>query len=129
MKHSRLGVFLLSLALLSVGACGATARQRAEAALAEAHYQYGVIEYCGFVGPEVEEGFVLQTRDLAAAAAIGEARYLRLRIDASLRADYQYGNHGLSGFKHWCRRDGVQAVWRFLAYREAATGKPWPFRP
>ena len=35
----------------------------------------------------------------------------------------QYGDHGLGGYRGWCRTEGLAAAFRFLDFREAMLGK------
>jgi hypothetical protein len=85
--------------------------------LRHAYYGYAVLEYCGGLTREVHDGFERRIGYLLLTADIDAETNRRIKIGSWSDADYQYGNHGLSGFRHWCASDGRQAVRAFLAFR------------
>ena len=91
--------------------------------LQEAIYGFAVADYCGLLSPAVAEGFHLERAWIMARDGISAEEEHGHRIAAILAADWQYGDHGLGGYRGWCRSDGLTAVYRFLAFREAILGK------
>jgi hypothetical protein len=64
----------------------------------------------------VNDGFERRVRYLLLTADIDSETNRRIKIGSWSDADYQYGNHGLSGFRHWCASDGKHAARAFLAF-------------
>jgi hypothetical protein len=91
--------------------------------LQEAIYGFAVAEYCGMLDPAVAEGFHLQQAWIMARDGITPEREHADRHAAIKAADWQYDDHGLGGYRGWCRSDGLSAVYRFLIFREAILGK------
>lgn len=91
--------------------------------LQEAIYGFSVAEYCGLLNPSVAEGFHLERAWIMARDRITAEEEYTHRITAILAADWQYGDHGLGGYRGWCRSDGLTAVYRFLTFRESILGK------
>ena len=83
----------------------------------QAHYDEGVLEYCGLVTAEVYDGYQRMVRHLVQTSGIDADTQRRIRIDGFVKADYQFGNHGLVGQKLWCSTDGAEYVQRFLEFR------------
>lgn len=110
---------LLSWALAQAGEI----QKRPIGPLQEAIYGFAVAEYCGFLSPAVAEGFHLERAWIMARDGISEEEEHDHRIAAILAADWQYGDHGLGGYRGWCRSDGLTAVHRFLSFRDAILGK------
>lgn len=84
------------------------------------YYQEGVLEYCGLLTDEVYDGYQRLVRYLVEAGRFDAATERRIRIDGSVQADYQFGNHGLVGQRLWCATDGQEYVQRFLDFRRRA---------
>ena len=114
----------LALASLLTGAAHAdgalTARRVSQ--LYHAYYGMGVIEYCGLNSDLVNDGFERQIRYLLKSADLDSESVKRIRFRGWREADYQYDNYGLSGFKTWCRNDGLGAESEFLAFRAGEVG-------
>ena len=91
--------------------------------LYHAYYGFGVADYCGFVTWEVNDGYERQIRYLLLTADIDKETERRIRISGSVEADYQFDNHGLSGFRGWCARDGRQAEREFRVFRNRQLSK------
>lgn len=91
--------------------------------LQEAIYGFAVAEYCGLLDPAVAEGFQLQQAWIMTRDGITPEREHADRHAAMKAADWQYDDHGLGGYRGWCRSDGLSAVYRFLLFREAILGK------
>jgi len=77
-------------------------------------YDYEVASYCGLIGKDVHDAFWAKRRALEAADPRPEKLITKIRIRAMADADREYQNHGLGGYKPWCRTDGVQGVRRIL---------------
>ncbi len=122
----RLAAFAAALALAQfvaglVLADGAlTARRVGQ--LYHAYYGMGVLEYCGLNNDVVNDGYERQIRYLLKSADLDSESVRRIRFLGWREADYQYDNYGLSGFKTWCRRDGLRAESEFLAFRAGEVG-------
>jgi hypothetical protein len=86
--------------------------------LHDAYYGDRVLEYCGLYTEEVHDGFLRRVRYLLASADIDAATGRSAKISGWTDADYQYDNHGLGGFRHWCATDGRKAAAAFLAFRQ-----------
>ena len=91
--------------------------------LQEAIYGFAVAEYCGMLDPVIAEGFQLEQAWIMARDGITPEREHADRRAALKAADWQYDDHGLGGYRGWCRSDGLPAVYRFLLFREAILGK------
>ena len=87
-------------------------------ALHDVYYNQRVLEYCGGDTAEVHDGYRRQVRYLLASADIDAATNRSAKISGWTDADYQYDNHGLGGFRHWCATDGKKAINEFLAFRQ-----------
>jgi hypothetical protein len=85
--------------------------------LHDAYYDERVLEYCGGYTAEVHDGFLRRVRYLLASADIDAATNRSLEVSGWTDADYQYDDHGLGGFRHWCATDGKRAAEDFLAFR------------
>lgn len=111
------------LLLTAVPAAFAGAEREALAArfpeLHEAIYDVTVCEYCGLVTPAVAHGFRRQVDALVARDGLSEATFRELRISAWTRADLEWSNRGLGGFRNWCRTEGAAAARRFAAHSAA----------
>ena len=119
--------WILGLAIATLIAGTETAageiQKRPLGPLQEAIYGFVVAEYCGLLSDEVIEGFYLLRAWIVARDGITLEQAQDDHVTASIAADYQYGDHGLGGFRGWCRADGVPAAYRFLIFREAVLGK------
>jgi hypothetical protein len=85
--------------------------------LYHAYYGMGVIDYCGLDSWEVNDGYERRISYLLLSADLDTESVRRIRIKGWIEADYQFGNHGLGGFRGWCKRDGQRAQSEFLAFR------------
>ena len=122
----RLAAFAAALAVASLlggpaHADGALTAKRVSQ-LYHAYYGMGVLEYCGLNSDVVNDGYQRQIRYLLKSADLDSESVRRIRFMGWREADYQYGNYGLSGFKTWCRRDGLRAESEFLAFRAGEVG-------
>src|SRR3546814_4199318 len=122
-----LAVASLAMALIAAPAVDACAADPTRAELAarysERHaaiYDVTVCEYGGLITPEVADGFRRQRDDLVARDALSEETVRDIRIIAWTRADLEWSNRGLGGFRNWCRTEGAAAARRFVAYGQAA---------
>jgi hypothetical protein len=115
-------VFIAGL-LAGVPAAAADIQKHPIGPLQEAIYGFAVAEYCGMLDPAVAEGFELQQAWIMARDGITPERQHADRHAAMRAADWQYDDHGLGGYRGWCRSDGLTAVYRFLLFREAILGK------
>jgi hypothetical protein len=128
MDHRRRFVRLSAAALVAavvlwVPGASADIQKRPIGPLQEAVYGFAVAEYCGLLNPAVAEGFHLERQWIMARDGISPEREYADRIAAIMAADWQYGDHGLGGYRGWCRSEGMTAVNRFLTFREAILGK------
>ncbi|MGH6933120.1 MAG: hypothetical protein ACREEE_11880 [Dongiaceae bacterium] len=82
-------------------------------------YLYGVTEYCGLNGFEVQDGYRRETRQIIRRENLSENVWRWIRIHGAIDADLEYGDRGLGGYRNWCRTEGVEAATRFLAFRAA----------
>ncbi len=93
-------------------------------ALHMADYNDRVLEYFGLYTADVHDGFVRRVRYLLASADIDMETNRRIKISGWSDADYQYDDHSLGGFRHWCETDGRRAVAEFLDFhRRDLVGK------
>jgi hypothetical protein len=113
----------LAALLLTGAALAAEFQKRPIGSLQEAVYGFAVAEQCGLLNSAVAEGFHLEHRWIVARDGIAPERERADRKTALMAAAWQYGNHGLGGYRGWCRSDGMAAVHRFLSFREAILGK------
>ena len=114
---------LASGALLAWSAAAADIQKHPIGPLQEAVYGFAVAEYCGLLTPAVAEGFHLEREWIVAREGITPERAQADRIAAIMAADWQYGDHGLGGYRGWCRGEGLTAAYRFLRFRDAMLGK------
>ncbi len=124
MSSIRLFAALIAAGLLTPAvarADGAMTAQRISQ-LYHAYYGINVIDYCGLDSWEVEDGYNRKIRYLLLSAELDDESVRRIRIKGWIEADYQFGNHGLGGFRGWCARDGRRAQADFLAFRAAELG-------
>jgi hypothetical protein len=112
-----------AIALLCAGSVSAEIQKRPIGPLQEIVYGFAVAEYCGLLNPAVAEGFHLERDWIVTRDGISPEREYADRIAAIMAADWQYGDHGLGGYRGWCRTEGMTAVNRFLTFREAILGK------
>ena len=113
-------------AVCAVAASAATAAEfgpQPQGPLQEAIYGFAVAEYCGMLTDAVAEGFELQRSWIMARDGISADEEYADRIEAITAADWQYGDHGLGGYRGWCREDGLSAVKRFLLFRDTMLAK------
>jgi len=82
-------------------------------------YLLGVAEYCGLVSYEVYDGYHRETRAIIRRENLTENVWRDIRISGTVDADLQFGNHGIAGQRRWCQTDGMEAVTRFIAFRDA----------
>lgn len=112
----------IALLVLALGAGGAQADSAVTPdrlkALHDVYYNQRVLEYCGGDTAEVHDGYRRQVRYLLASADIDAATNRSAKISGWTDADYQYDDHGLGGFRHWCATDGKKAIEDFLAFRQ-----------
>lgn len=106
---------------------GAADATRAELAarypeLHAAIYDMTVCEYCGLITPEVAGGFHRRVAELVARDALTERTVREIRIIAWTRADLEWSNRGLGGFRAWCRTEGEAAARRFVGYGSEPRG-------
>jgi hypothetical protein len=114
---------LVTGAFLARFAAAAEIQKHPIGPLQEAVYGFAVAEYCGLLTPDVAEGFHLERDWIVARDGITPERERADRIAAVMAADWQYGDHGLGGYRGWCRSEGLAAAYRFLRFREAMLGK------
>lgn len=115
------GAALIMALVTAAPAADAADLTRAELAarypeLHAAIYDVTVCEYCGLITPEVAAGFRRQLDDLVARDALSEMAVREIRISAWTRADLEWSNRGLGGFRGWCRTEGEAAARRFVDY-------------
>jgi hypothetical protein len=91
--------------------------------LYQAYYDEGLLEYCGLQTKESMGGFALRRDELLAATPLSAEQHRTVRIAASIKIDYDYQDHGLSGSRTWCRTAGRDAYDRFVARYRAETNK------
>ncbi|MFO1059856.1 MAG: hypothetical protein U1E53_23175 [Dongiaceae bacterium] len=91
--------------------------------LQEIAYGFAVAEYCGLATIPVAQGYDLLRRWTILQLGLTPAQVRGDDRDGGLAADYQYGNHGLAGFRFWCRDDGLPAARRFLQFRATVLGR------
>jgi hypothetical protein len=82
-------------------------------------YEVTVCEYCGLITPDVAAGFHQQVRELIALHGLTDATVREIRIAAWTRADLEWANRGVGGFRGWCRSEGEAAAERFAAHAHA----------
>lgn len=108
---------------------GDTAREALVARYPELHraiYDAAVCEYCGLITPEVASGFHLLAADLIERDGLLSQEVREIRISAWTKADLEWSNRGVGGFRNWCRTDGASAAQRFVDYGAGATTKQAP---
>jgi len=88
-----------------------------ETQLRQAYYNDRVLETCGLYTAEVYDGFQRRVTYLIVTSGIDDEARKRIEIDGWSDADYQYGNHGMAGFRFWCASDGKRAAAEFLEFR------------
>jgi hypothetical protein len=94
------------------------------ALLHDTYYYYGVIEYCGLTSFEVFDGYERRVRYLLLTTGIDKATEREIRISGDAYADYQFDDHGLGGFRHWCLFEGQRAAREFVAFRNLELAEP-----
>jgi hypothetical protein len=114
------GVLAMALAGTAQADGALTAKRISQ--LYHAYYGMGVIEYCGLNSDLVNDGYERQIRYLLMSADLDAESVKRIRFSGWREADYQFDNYGLSGFKTWCRKDGLGAEIEFLAFRAGEVG-------
>jgi hypothetical protein len=123
MRRLRRAPALAVLAAMAWAADAAEVPKHPVGPLQEVIYGFAVAEYCGLLTEPVAEGFHLERAWIIARDGITPEREWADRIAANMAADYQYDDHGLGGYRGWCRSDGLSAIERFLLFREAILGK------
>jgi hypothetical protein len=91
-----------------------------EAQLHQVYYDDRVLETCGLYTAESYDGFQREVLYLVTTGGIDAENRKRIEIAGWGDADYQYGNHGMAGFRHWCASDGKKAADGFVAFRRRA---------
>ena len=94
--------------------------------LHRAIYDVTVCEYCGLVTPEVAAGFRLLVADLIERDGLASQEVREIRISAWTKADLEWSNRGVGGFRTWCRTDGASAAQRFVDYGAGTAMKQAP---
>ena len=102
-------------AALLAGSQAAEIQKRPIGALQEAIYAFAVAEYCGLLNRAVAEGFHLERDWIVARDGITPERERADRIAATMAADWQYGDHGLGGYRGWCRSEAARAPSSFFS--------------
>lgn len=111
---------LLAAAPSGSGAVAKDAAAGARPRLAELVYDYAVTSYCGLLTGAVERGFRLQLARVTAREGLDPEAARRQRVAGWARADREWHNRGLGGFRGWCRTEGLAAAARF----DAVAGAP-----
>jgi hypothetical protein len=88
-----------------------------EARLHQVYYDDRVLETCGLYTAESYDGFQREVLYLVTTGGIDAENRKRIEIAGWGDADYQYGNHGMAGFRFWCAGDGKKAADGFIAFR------------
>src|SRR5262249_14183474 len=109
--------------LAGAPAAGADIQKHPVGPLQEAIYGDAVAEYCGLLDRAGAAGFQLQQAWIMARDGVTPEHEHADRHAAFKVADWQYDDHGLGGYRGWCRSDGLSAVYRFLIFRETILGK------
>jgi hypothetical protein len=123
MAAPRFAQLAVAVVLVTAAPVQAEIQKRPVGPLQEIIYGFAVAEYCGLLDPAVAEGFHLERQWIMVRDGISPEREYADRIAAIMAADWQYGDHGLGGYRGWCRTEGMTAVNRFLTFREAILGK------
>ncbi len=99
---------LCALALLA----GTAAAQDTDhaGALADLVYRVEVASYCSLVAPLVAEGFRRERDRIIAAGSLQVDDVEQARMEGWKRADAEWQNRGLGGFRNWCRTEGLEAA-------------------
>ena len=87
-------------------------------------YDVTVCEYCDLLTPEVVSGFNLLAADLIERDGLPSQEVREIRISAWTKADLEWSNRGVGGFRNWCRTDGQSAARRFIEYGAAHAAAP-----
>jgi hypothetical protein len=116
------GIVVATLLGASVVRADGAITARRISQLYHAYYGMGVIDYCGLDSWEVNDGYERRIRYLLETADLDTESVRRIRIKGWIEADYQFGNHGLGGFRGWCAHDGRRAQTEFLAFRAGELG-------
>lgn len=84
-------------------------------ALQQAYYDLEVAGYCGLVSDAVGAGFRAEVSRITAGADISAEAIDTVRGNAWKAAHWQWQDHGLGGYRAWCRDEGRAAALRFAA--------------
>ena len=77
---------------------------------ADVVYDYSVAGTCGTLTPRGERGFRRELEAVTARFHRGDPEAARAaRLAGWLRADLEWSNRGLGGFRRWCETEGVAA--------------------
>jgi hypothetical protein len=91
---------------------------------ADVVYDYSVAGTCGTLTAAGERGFRRELAAITARFHAGDPMAARAaRLAGWLRADLEWSNRGLGGFRHWCATEG-QAAGRHLDAIGRAAGSP-----
>ncbi len=85
--------------------------------MARLYYDIEVMSFCGGATSEVMAAFRSEQTAVTRRHSITTAEDDRARFEAARRADREWKNRGLGGFRHWCRQEGLAAVRRFSPSR------------
>lgn len=91
----------------------AAAMDRGFDVLVKLYYDVEVLSFCGGSSHEVVAGFSREQRAITQRYGIDAVLDKKARFEAARRADREWNNRGLGGFRHWCRQEGQAAVRRF----------------
>lgn len=86
-------------------------------ALEGAYYDLEVARYCGLASDAVGAGFRAEVRRITAGVTIPQATLDSVRGNAWKAAHWQWQDHGLGGYRAWCREEGRAAAERFAPAR------------
>lgn len=98
--------------------------EAAERQIRDVVYDYAVTSYCNTLTPEVDAGFRAELEHTTARSGLSDERAKDQRIAGWVKADREWANRGLGGFRAWCESEGVEAARRFRAYPRRGAQSP-----
>ena len=107
------GTALLAALLVPAPASAREPDPRVLDALERAYYDLEVASYCGLVSEAVGAGFRAEVRRITDGFTIPAETLDTVRGKAWKEAHWQWQDHGLGGYRAWCRDEGRAAARRF----------------
>ncbi len=105
----------LWIIVLSVQLVASAVADQGFEVLVRLYYDVEVMSFCGGGSAEVMAGFRRERLAVMRRHGLRGEQDDKARFEAARRADSEWKNRGLGGFRHWCRQQGQAAVRRFSA--------------